>query len=341
MKEQFPTVFNNGQFHLLYETLEEMLVHQTKLLKKLQQTFNSSNTVTGQSSYVGRSLKEYAPAMKFMADYTMYYETASKMLSKESNEDFLEFLDSTSKRGRCAVDFFSYLIMPCQRNMRYPMLISELIKHTGTKHDDHSILVDCLIDLKKGAQLQNDINVNELQRHHDLRRVLNLIGITAEHRDPTWEFVLDEQVCLIGENGTKFLNGVYQVDGNIDRQPTLASNSTATFPASGDRLNLPAASSKDSISESKNFEEKSSDESKKIDEDIKMKERNHRSVLSHSSSLSTNSTDKQSNGSTSSTLTNDTGSSRIIVLNSCVILVTVVVPNKEWLVLKRFPFDGK
>jgi hypothetical protein len=71
-----------------------------------------------------------------------------------------------------------------------------------------------------------------------------------------------------------------------------------------------------------------------------MKERNHRSVLSHSSSLSTNSTDKQSNGSTSSTLTNDTGSSRIIVLNSCVILVTVVVPNKEWLVLKRFPFDG-
>ena len=132
MREQFPIIFHRGCFNLLYDTLEEMLVHQTKFLKVLQQTGIVSNTVTGQSAYVGRTLKEYAPAMKFMADYTMYYETASKSVAQalEDNEDFVAFLEATRARGRCRVDLLSYLIMPCQRNMRYPMLIEELLKHT-------------------------------------------------------------------------------------------------------------------------------------------------------------------------------------------------------------------
>ena len=71
MRNQFPSLYNEGDMHLLSDTLEEMLVHQTKLLKTLKGAGIISNTVTGQSSYVGKSLAEYAPAMKFMATYTM------------------------------------------------------------------------------------------------------------------------------------------------------------------------------------------------------------------------------------------------------------------------------
>ena len=75
----------------------------------------------------------------------------------------------TKHAGRCRVDLLSYLIMPCQRNMRYPMLVAELLKHTSSLHEDHPVLVGTLTTLKKMTALQNNIDVEELARHHDLR----------------------------------------------------------------------------------------------------------------------------------------------------------------------------
>ena len=71
IRTTFPNLYSREDFNELTDTLEEMLVHQSKLAKTLQAYGNISNTVTGQSSYVARTLGDYAPAMKFMASYTM------------------------------------------------------------------------------------------------------------------------------------------------------------------------------------------------------------------------------------------------------------------------------
>ena len=134
-QQQFPQLFETLGLSPLYDTLTDMLVHQRKLLHNLQQTGSSDNTVTGQSSYVGRMLQRYAPlferccplsanntllllicwylllissvdryapAMRFMADYTMYYETASTLLAAalEENEELNAFV-AQIRQGAC------------------------------------------------------------------------------------------------------------------------------------------------------------------------------------------------------------------------------------------------
>ena len=96
------------------------------------------------------------------------------------NEEFAKFLTETSRRGRCRVDLMSYLIMPCQRAMRYPMLVEELLKHTSELHEDHSVLVNALAQIRVQAKLQNDIDVDSLATHHHLQRVMHLCRVPLD-----------------------------------------------------------------------------------------------------------------------------------------------------------------
>ena len=52
----------------------------------------------------------------------------------------------------------SYLIMPCQRSMRYPMLVQELLKHTSELHEDHPILEDTLAKVREMAKQQKQVD---------------------------------------------------------------------------------------------------------------------------------------------------------------------------------------
>ena len=82
----------------------------------------------------------------------------------EENDKFAKFVADKRRSGRCRVDLMSYLIMPCQRSMGYPMLVQELLKHTSELHEDHPILELTLAKVREMAKQQNDIDVDELGR---------------------------------------------------------------------------------------------------------------------------------------------------------------------------------
>ena len=107
-----------------------------------------------------------SPSSSFSANSCSLYETASKGIARamEENDKFAKFVADKRRSGRCRVDLMSYLIMPCQRSMRYPMLVQELLKHTSELHEDHPILELTLAKVREMAKQQNDIDVDELGR---------------------------------------------------------------------------------------------------------------------------------------------------------------------------------
>ena len=76
----------------------------------------------------------------------------------------------------CVWDLQSILIKPAQRVLKYPLLLSQLLKHTGSCHPDYRDIHTAHMAVGKMAQ-----DINEIKRRKDLGKIWRGEGRSLIH----------------------------------------------------------------------------------------------------------------------------------------------------------------
>ena len=149
----------------LFGNMEEVAEVSQKLLSLLEAGIKGK---TFQEQIVGLSFTDMCESMKHVyAPYCRNHDDAIALLEKyDENVEITKFLNAKLMPLKQHINVFSLgalLIKPVQRILKYPLLISELIKATEDDHPDKKHLLEAVHKMTDVAT-----HINEYKRRKDL-----------------------------------------------------------------------------------------------------------------------------------------------------------------------------
>lgn len=165
--------WNDGDIRLIFCNVRDLYPMHINLLEKLQ------NDITGNE---GNCISDvFLSMMQELLEYSEYCSNLPDALAKirqleDARPDFREFLAEQSKQVKMQFELSDLVNLPMQRVLRYPLLLTELIKHTPDTHPDHQPLQKALKGLKEIA-----VSINEAKR--DKENLKNIADLQSRLTD--------------------------------------------------------------------------------------------------------------------------------------------------------------
>ena len=145
--------------------------------------------------------RENADSFKLYYPYTASYAQAEEHLQsiRQNNSEFATFLDQIEFTPALKdMDISSFLIKPIQRLTKYPLLLTELLKHTLAEHPDFKNIKEA----REIAQKFNEENNRFIEQHLKNMKLLELhesfssaLGLNIYQQDR--RFLAEETVQVI------------------------------------------------------------------------------------------------------------------------------------------------
>ncbi|XP_015591294.1 putative protein tag-52 isoform X2 [Cephus cinctus] len=155
-------LLTHASYITLFGNIESLYNVNGELLKELKQDPEN----------VAKAFYRLAPFFKLYSVYAYDYKQALILLQDTEQNDPVtaDFIAKQESRPEVGKKLSSLLIAPIQRIPRYKLLLSEVLKHTSTRHKDYNILRGSLAEIEKTA-----IHINSLVAdYEDTQKLLEL-----------------------------------------------------------------------------------------------------------------------------------------------------------------------
>ncbi|KAI8908796.1 hypothetical protein DFJ77DRAFT_129678 [Powellomyces hirtus] len=138
----------------LMRNASELYRFQQEFLTNLEQAIDTArnNDEDDVARSVARVFVDMQQRFKVYSQYCIQHDGAIKILSEyESRPEMITFLKDFRGLAQTKLDVKDYLIKPVQRLCRYPLLISELVKHTPVNSAVYENLVEAHLVMQNVA----------------------------------------------------------------------------------------------------------------------------------------------------------------------------------------------
>ncbi|XP_031562660.1 dynamin-binding protein-like [Actinia tenebrosa] len=199
---------------ILFGNMKSVIETSSKLLSRFEQAVRGKDV---EQQELGKCFVDLADEIKDVyAQYCRNHDDAISLLEKyeevpEAQEVFNKCLKAIRDSTKCW-DLSSFLIKPVQRVLKYPLLLSELLKYTPEIHKDKQNLI-------KAIHVMTDVAtaINEVKRRKDIvlkyKRVEDS-GISNKIQKLNWHSVLKKS-SRFNQRITQFTGLVSQT---VDKQ---------------------------------------------------------------------------------------------------------------------------
>lgn len=193
----------------LFGNIESVLETAKKLLKSLEKAMENKE---GKDQELGKCFVDIAEEMKEVyAVYCRNHDDAISLMEKyedmpEIQDAFSKCLEKIREHTRCW-DLSSFLIKPVQRVLKYPLLLSELLKYTPEIHQDKYNLIQAISVMTDVANA-----INEFKRRKDLvikYKKVEDSGLTNMIQKLNWHSVV--------KKGNRFNQRLTQLTGLVSQ----------------------------------------------------------------------------------------------------------------------------
>lgn len=142
------------QLNQMFSNVQEIFDYNCKFLKKLEAAYAEWD----QTTKIGHIFDEILVDIQVYAPYFKNYEEIPKLLDQlAKSKKTAQWLEGPQVQEATKGHGLTHLlIQPCQRLMRYVMLVNELVKETTEEHPDCQALKDALAGLQKAAASMNE-----------------------------------------------------------------------------------------------------------------------------------------------------------------------------------------
>ncbi|CAI9716952.1 neuroepithelial cell-transforming gene 1 protein-like isoform X1 [Octopus vulgaris] len=175
-------LINNQQLTELFLNLEELVDVNENFIEQLNRVLNSSplhNDKEVDCVNIGQLFQESIHMFKAFEKYCVKQSDAMDLLEKlETENDILRaFLQVTQAENTTVrrMSLKSFLMVPVQRVMKYPLLLNRLYKSTPQHHRDSIPLHESLVGLERileeiNAKIQGTNTLRLTRKRSELRR---------------------------------------------------------------------------------------------------------------------------------------------------------------------------
>ncbi|KAH3743055.1 RHO1 GDP-GTP exchange protein 1/2 [Pelomyxa schiedti] len=147
------------ELNLLFGTIPQFIMLSTELADE----FKKAKTAPIKDQKIGGSFKNLIPFIRIYTEFALARDQASELLATlRQNRKFTSTVEKLRHLPEVRnLDLPDYLIKPAQRIVKYPLLLSDLIKHTDPTHIDYKDLVEAESTMRK---VLNEINSSTRNR---------------------------------------------------------------------------------------------------------------------------------------------------------------------------------
>ncbi len=119
---------------------------------------------------IGDVFIRYAPFFRLYNEYCSSYDKAEQIYqSSQKNQQFATYLESLVNCPESkGLSLNSFLIMPVQRPVKYPLLLRDLLKHTRINHPDYPDIKRALNAMK---EINNAVNADLKKRISEQKKI--------------------------------------------------------------------------------------------------------------------------------------------------------------------------
>eukprot|EP00698_Gefionella_okellyi_P013820 TRINITY_DN3810_c0_g1_i1.p1 TRINITY_DN3810_c0_g1~~TRINITY_DN3810_c0_g1_i1.p1 ORF type:complete len:998 (+),score=202.79 TRINITY_DN3810_c0_g1_i1:77-3070(+) len=172
-------ILTSEEISTIFFSIDALFRVNSELLSELNDRVNQWEP----KSHIADVFLRMAPFFKSYAPYVTNYNRAMTALNDAKRKrPFVQFALQAKQSSPGGLELRGLLITPVQRLARYPLLLSDLLKHTSPLHRDYAPLEEALLKLKEIAA-----KVNEDKR--EAENVLRLLELQDAIEDLDIELV--------------------------------------------------------------------------------------------------------------------------------------------------------
>eukprot|EP01086_Lenisia_limosa_P009199 TRINITY_DN32451_c0_g1_i1.p1 TRINITY_DN32451_c0_g1~~TRINITY_DN32451_c0_g1_i1.p1 ORF type:complete len:482 (-),score=97.47 TRINITY_DN32451_c0_g1_i1:19-1464(-) len=197
LKEQRSVIIPKSDVDLMFSNLGELLKIQEKFLADLMETAKKAKG--GPIQLISHNFSKLSPHLGPYADFMINQDTALATIDKcKAIPTFEAFLEQNFNEPELKqLTLFSYLIMPCQRICKYPLLLRELSKVTDSKHADYPALQKAIVEIGAKAEKVNEAKRFSEKHEEVLAHLQSVEGTEALSLSSKKDRVFDSEFSQI------------------------------------------------------------------------------------------------------------------------------------------------